>query len=369
MMGIIIGIIVIIIIAVIVVSLTAGRTLSYAKIENKLETAASNYCEDNDDKLPKKVGDEVIIETSTLVSGGYIKDLSEYTDENVSCNANVIVGKTQSGYDYVAALDCGNDYKTSFFVDKLKENIVTSGNGLYQLTPPSESLGLDESGYDLSSNELLTGYAYRGENVNNYIKIGKDEYRIVKIDGNGDIMIVTTKTKLKGPFDNRYNISTDKNSGINDYSVSRAYESIAEQYEEISENSLIKEKGVSKDVCIGPRNANDTTKDGSSECKMVMKDQLYSLLSAYDILYASLSKDCIKTTDESCSNYNFLTVNSGGWTMTPSPENTYMAYKINNGLYAEKIEKTGSFSYVFYLSNRVKYESGTGTASDPYILK
>ena len=73
MMGIIVGVIVIIIIAVIVVALTTGGSLSYEKIENKLASAAESYCNDNDDKLPKIVGDEIRIEASTLVSGGYIK--------------------------------------------------------------------------------------------------------------------------------------------------------------------------------------------------------------------------------------------------------------------------------------------------------
>ena len=150
MMGLIIGVIVIIIIAVIVVALTTGGNLSFEKIENKLAKAAESYCNDNSDKLPKIVGDEVRIDTSTLVSGGYIKDLSEYTDDGVSCSAEVIVGKTPNGYDYVTSLDCGKSYKTEFLAKKLKENVVTSGNGLYQLTAPTEELGTDESGYDLS---------------------------------------------------------------------------------------------------------------------------------------------------------------------------------------------------------------------------
>lgn len=369
MLGIMLGVILIIIIAIVVISLTSGGKLSFEKIEKKLVKAAESYCKDNEDKLPKIVGDEVKIESSDLVSGGYIKDLSEYTDEGVSCSAKVIVGKIPNGYDYVASLDCGNKYKTKFFSDKLKENVVTSGNGLYQLTTPTSDLGVDTDGNPLSTNELMSGYAYRGENVNNYILLGKEKFRIVKIDGNDDIMIVTTSTKQRGVYDDRYNTSTGKNSGINDYAMSRAHEKISTIYNELKEDSLIKTKGVNKNICIGPRSASDITKDGSSECKVVKKDQLYSLLPAYDILYASLSNDCKKTDDGSCENYNFLTINSAVWTMTPSDLDSHSAYKISSGLKVEKIERSETLKYVFYLSNRLIYVSGTGTESDPYIVK
>ena len=100
-----------------------------------------------------------------------------------------------------------------------------------------------------------------------------------------------------------------------------------------------------------------------------MKDQLYSLLPAYDILYASLSKECKSTIDGSCENYNFLTVNSSVWTMTPSVVNSYYAYKISGGLKSDRIDRSGTYKYVYYLSGRLIYDGGTGTEADPYKVK
>ena len=359
MMGLIIGVILIIIIAVIVVALTTGGSISYEKIENKLAKAAESYCNDNSDKLPKAIGDEVQIEASALVSGGYIKDLSEYTDEGVSCSGKVIVGKTATGYDYVSSLDCGKNYKTQFFADKLLENVVTSGSGLYKMAETDSQI----------ENDLMEGYIYRGEVVNNYVKIGDDLYRIVKIDGNNDLTIVTANTRSRGIYDNRYNEDTQTAVGISDYSFSRAKDDLELLYQQLPADSIIKQKVVKKDVCVGPRSADDTSKDGSAECSKVMSGQIYSLIPVFDFLNASLSDKCIKTTDGSCGNYNYLMVDGSVWTMTPTTENTYTAYIANGILMSENVNRSGTYKYVFYLSSRVKYDKGSGTITDPYIIK
>ena len=376
MMGILIAVIAIILIAVLILTLTGGRNLSYEKIENKLSSAAESYCKDNDDKLPKKLGEEVTIELATLVSAGYIKDLSEYVDEKVSCNAKVIVGKNHSGYDYVPALDCGKDYKTIFLADKLKENVVTEGPGLYQVSAPNVDMGLDADGYDLSTNELMFGYTFRGEKLNNYIQFGdkksKDnqKYKIVKIDGNDDIMVVViSNTKEKGEYDNRYNPETDEKTGKNDYTTSRALENIGEIYDKLDNNSIIKQKVVTKNICIGARAYDDTTKDGTTECRTVMKDQYYSLLPAYDVLNASLEPLCSTTTDKLCGNYNYLSIGNTYWTSTPSTKNSYTAYSVGGGLSSSPVTNQYVYKYAFYLSSRLVYVSGTGTSDDPYIVK
>lgn len=370
MMGIIVGVILIIVIVVIVVSLTTGGKLSFEKIENKLVKATENYCEDNDDKLPKEIGEEVIVEGSTLVSGGYIKDLSEYTDEGVSCSAEVIVGKNENGYDYVASLDCGEKYKTTFLADKLKENVVTSGTGLYKVEKPTVDLGVDADGYDLSSNELMSGYTFRGEKPNNYIKLDDKKYKIVKVDENGDIMVVVISNKNeKGVYDDRYNEETDAGSGKNDYTKSRAYENITDIYNKLGQESIIKQKAAAKNICVGPRSADDTSKDGSAECSVVMKNQYYSLLPVYDVLNASLEPLCVKTTDASCENYNYLATGSSYWTMTPNAKNSYTAYGVSGSVLSNKLGKSYTYKYAFYLSGRLVYVSGTGTSSDPYIVK
>lgn len=370
--GMVLGIIAIFVIAIIVIKLSSGGTLSYEKIEKKLETAAEKYLKDNDSLLPKKVGQTIEVSSDNLVSGGYISDLTEYTEEGVICSAKVIVGKYgDDAYDYVANLDCGDEYKTTFLADYLIEkDLTSSGNGLYKMedvVETGETLGIDDDGYDLSTNELMQGYIYRGEAVNNFVKIDDVLYRVVKIDGNNDLTLVSLSRKVKGKFDDRYNSEVMKEYGINKYSLSRAYEGIKTAADAAGE--LIKSKLVTKNVCVGARNADETVTDGSVECAEVFKDQTYSLLPMYDIMNASLAEECTTSMSNECINYNYLADGTSFWTMTASPDNTYTTYKISKNVDQSRANTNGVYKFVYYVSNRVKFESGTGTELDPYIVK
>lgn len=373
MIGVVFGIIIIIIVAIIIMSFSTGGKLSYSKIENKMISAAQKYYKDNDNLLPKKVGESVEIDAMVLASNSYMKNLSEYTKESVICEGKVIVAKTDSDYDYVPYLDCGTDYKTEFLVDKLLENVTSTGEGLYKIEDVvklGDPLEFDDEGYDLATNELLKGYIYRGENVNNYIKLDGSLYRIVQIDGNNDITVITEYKKSKGPYDNRYNSDASQNCGINNYAVSRVYESIKKVYDGLDKDSTIKTKIATKNVCIGARSVDDTSTDGSTECSKVMKNQFYGLITVSNFMNASLSEKCENSLSAECSNYNYLaSTSSSYWTMTPSTENTYSAYRIGNKIESVKTNKTAIYRYVYYLSNRLRYVSGSGTENDPYIVK
>lgn len=372
MMGVVVGIVLVIVVLILVVSLTTGGKLSYSKIEDKMVSAAKSYYKDNSGSLPEKLGETVEIDTSTLTSNGYLKELSEMAKDDAVCSGKVIVRKMKDDYDYVASLDCGDKYKTEFLADKLIEDTVTSGNGLYKLedfVTVGNTPGIDEEGYDLSSNELMKGYVYRGQEVNNYIKLDDVLYRIVKIDGNNDFTVVTTKKKANGPYDDRYNSEIQKQYGINDYSMSRAHERLDEIYASLSKDGQIMKKLVPKNVCIGGRDAEDSSTDGSSECSKVMKNQYYSLLPLFDIMNASLSTECTTSISKECGNYNYLIGDMNYWSMTPSNENTYTGYKITSDISSSRVVNSSNYRYAYYLSGNLIYVEGTGTESDPYIVK
>ncbi len=372
MLGVVVGIILLLMIAIIVVSLTGKGHLSYSKIEDKMVAAAKDYYAEHDNLLPNAEKKSVEVSVSDLVSGGYLKDLSKYTSDSVSCTGKVLVGKTESDYDYVASLNCGDEYKTEFLSDKLIETVVNSGSGLYKMdevVKPGKSLGVDESGYDLATNELLSGYIYRGEILNNYVKLDDKLYQIVQIDGNNDFVVIDNKAKVRGPYDDRYNSEADQNYGINDYTVSRAYEALKTSYDELKNDSLLKKKAVAKNICIGSRSDDDTATDGSLECARVMTNQYYSLLPVYMIMNASLSDKCANTISVECSNYNFLVKDVNYWTMTPSSANSYTSYRINASLKSSRDNFSSLYRGVYYLTNRLRFVSGTGTENDPYVVK
>lgn len=373
MMGVLVSIVIIVIVAILFVYFFRGKSLSYDKIENKMVEAAKEYYKGKDTLLPSKIGDSIEVDVAVLVSGGHIKDLSEYTKDGVTCIGKVIVGKSPNEtYDYVPYLDCGEAYKTIFLYEKLKENIVTSGNGLYDMSNVVEgsiNLGFDEDGYDLSSNDLLRGYIYRGDNVDNYVKFATKTYRIVKIDGNNDYMFFDSGYEGYGPYDDRYNSEFDKRVGINEYSVSRIYENLTAKYKMFKNDGVIRTKGTIKNPCIGARSVDDSSTNGSAECSTVLKDQFFSTISIYDYMNASLDDGCVSATDKECSNYNYLAF-GGYWSQTPSTENSYEAFNIRkSGVRVDQASSKYDYKPVYFMSNRLVYVSGTGTKKDPYIVK
>ncbi len=365
-------VIVIIIIAVICVLLFSNRKLSYSKIEDKIKNAAVTYYGDHKDNLPEEVGETSTVTVDELVSNKYVKDLSKYTAKGVSCGGRVVVRKTVSGYDYVPFLSCGKAYESVLLSEKLIDNVVTEGNGLYEMSTvvrPGISLGYDEEGYDLSSNELMRGYIFRGEKVDNYLKLASKTYRIVKIDGNGDFTVYPINLEDNGPFDNRYNSETKNNYGINDYRVSRAYEYVSSVFQKVKPDSVLKSKVVAKNLCIGSRKNADTATDGSLECSKVMKNQYFGLLSAYDVMNASISTECTNTNNKGCQNYNYLMRDDAYWTLTPTAANSYRVYGVNGAISLTEANNYYKYKYIYFLSGDLVYVSGTGTYDDPYIVR
>ena len=74
--------------------------------------------------------------------------------------------------DYVQKTSSTVTPSTSLAADKLKKNVVTTGDGLYADTT--------EAGK----------YIYRGANPNNYIKLGSDMYRIISVESDNTLKVI-----------------------------------------------------------------------------------------------------------------------------------------------------------------------------------
>ena len=352
----------ILVLIVIIMLLLGGRSkkLSYNKIEEKIVTAGMNYYKNHQDQLPE-VG-TVSIDTSTLVAQGYLSDLTTYTGEDEICNGTLYVTKNPSNYSYRAKLYCGTNYVTKTFKERVVTDVVTSGSGLYaeeQVNPNAD---------DASMHKV---YVFKGYNVNNYIKVGSYYWRIVKIYENGEMAVLGDPELLRTIWDNRYNIEEDKYTGINSYAVSRLSDTINTKVVGDVDGFLkIKSLITPHTACIGNRDTNDASKDGSSECSETLENQYFSLLPAYDYLNASLDSNCIAALDESCYNYNYLaSERDEWWTITGVGDNTYEVYFVDGVMEADNASYTKSVRLYAHLDANVTYVSGTGTYADPYILK
>lgn len=338
---------------------------SYTEIENIMVDASKSYFKDNKVKLPNELNATTTIPVSTLVKQEKMKSIDEYIkDESIKCSGNVIVTNLGKRYRYTANLDCGEKYKTKYFIDYIKNkvNVVDKGNGLYNV-----------------NNELI----YRGDTVDNYVVFytdknsSKKKYRIVKVTDEYVMLIYTEKLESV-VWDDRYNSQTEDDSGINDYNVSRVKDHLQNLYDDKSIlNSYTRNAIVTHKVGIGKREALANDKTGSIENSVYMDNQYLTLLPVYDFMNASLDSNCTNTTSRSCQNYNYLArYTSSWWTSTADSANSYKVYKVTgkDGGNSGYVSSTNSINvakprFVLYTARDVLYVKGNGSSSNPYIIK
>lgn len=348
-----VGIIILIIIISIIVSIVNRRT-PYEDMEEIMEKAAYNYYQQNLGQLPTETVKTSVISAQTLVEQEYMKEISKYTKDE-SCSGNVIVTYYDGEYDYQGYLTC-NDFTTSLLTDKIKKDnaVITSGAGLY-----------DESGV----------LRFRGEHVNNYLKVDDVIYRIMKIDTENKIYLTPETMNYNDLnvfvyWDDRYNTEAQSSCGINDYSLSRVRDTAENIYKNLNKN--LKDKTTTFTACVANRADNNTDNSGNVECSKVLEKVNVSLIPIYEYIKASIAPSCTMPASKECKNYNYLYMDeSGWWSGTGDATNTDKIYGIkSNG----EIEKNKGYTrmlarYVIALKPNTLFKTGEGTLEKPYEIR
>lgn len=342
-----------------IASLVGAKQATYEDVEELMKEAAISYFADHKEYLPQADGNIVEVGVENLVAEGKMKDLSTYFGEG-ACTGTVQVEKAGSEFLYTPYLNCGESYTSVELFKKVVENnpIVKEGSGLYSS---------DQS------------YIFRGESVENYVKLDNALWRIVKIVNDGNVVLISNDGIVNSqPWDNRFNEEKNYEAGMNNYSVSRVKEYLKNVYSgnvEFKDEKLLSDKDrsriVSYDVCIGKRGIESTSKNNSEECRQKDKDQKLGLLTLSDYLYASLDTNCKSAATKSCTNYNYLTIDEEWWLATASNANDYEVFKVDRWGIVQ-VDTAGTYSQVrpvIYLNSKVMYKDGKGTKKDPYIVK
>lgn len=359
-----IGIIVFLILIALLIYFIANRKVSFDTVETKMIEAAEKYYAANSNKLPQIEGNSTEVSLDTLVSEGYMKEVSKYVkDKNVSCTGRVTVTKSKETLNYSPYLNCGDQYKTTFLFEELKKDLVTSGDGLYEISLTS----VDDSG----NKTLKPFYVYRGDYVDNFISIEDKIWRVVKLDDRNNMMIIYNGTDLESIWDDRFNAEKNSDTGINDYELSRIRKNIEDIYNSETFSATFKNKLVKYNACVGKRSSSSIANDGSIECSKVLKDQYFALLATYDFMNASLDTTCKTLDDLQCSNYNYLSAYDRTWSfMTGDADTTHKIYKYSGNILSKGNARNNSrLRLVAYLNKNVSIISGSGTELDPYIVK
>ena len=346
-----IAIVFLIFIIIWIVKLINGNKLSFDKIEDKMVSAAEAYYKQNPHLLPDDDVATKELDVDELINTGHMKELEKYTDDNVHCSGKVIVLKNGEYYTFVPRLNCGGDYTTKNLVKRItaKSNIVTTGDGLY---------------------EMNGEYIYRGEKLNNYVSFAGKTWRILKITKDNDIRLIQEDFFEQRGWDDRYNDDTRTSSGINNFEVSRMKDDLMEIYNGNTFSSTDKAKIVPKQLCIGKRKETDTTKDGSTECSTLTKEYLpLGLLQVNEYLIPSLDSGCSSLRSRQCTNYNYLYgYERSFWSLTADSENTSKVYYIDYLPQSIEARTYSVVRLVLNVSGEVNYKKGNGTLESPYVI-
>ena len=361
------GVIIILIVLIIIIAALIGnirnKSLSYEKIEDKLSQAAEKYYEKNKHLLPSEENGQTEVDSNTLARNKFMNNLSSYQkDKSASCIGRVIVTKSGKYYNFAPYLDCGDKYSTKNFAQELKKNIVASDSGLYE-----------SAQYD-SNNSIKPVYIYRGEYVDNFVSFDNNLWRIVKIDANDNIVLIKESYKksddIFGPWDNRYNASKSSNFGINNYKVSVIRKALLDYYNSDILSASLKSKLVSTNICVANRKTTDTSQNGAVECKQIISGDYLSLLTTFDYINVSLDNNCKTIEDRSCGNYNYLGTHAKTfWLLNADSETTYQGYKVSKYASRTRLSSNAEGRIVLTINKNTIYVSGTGTETDPYVIK
>lgn len=385
--GILVGLVVLLVVVVWISNLVSGgTTYSYESIEKKLVSATKSYMKDHSAMLPTEVGESVTISPTVLVNNNYFKGFESYVkDSDVVCNGSVDVYMAGDGYyDYTPTLNCGNKHNTTKLYEKVLEDNnygIVMGYGLYQRVDGKFITNEDDLVIDNNYESLE--YVFRGKDVNNYVKIDDNYWRIVAISDAGDMTLLFSGTLQRGvSWDDKYNESVGKNQGINDYEKNGIKSTIREEVEKFynGEATLLNKEEYSPktkylispaSLCIGKRKATDKDSSGKIECSQRLDGQYVGLLPAYYYMSASVDENCDTITSRSCGNDNYLSsFNDYWWLLTANQEASNEAYQVFK-TYARSelcIAKTNVKPTVL-LGNRVLWESGDGSSNNPYTIK
>lgn len=348
--------IVVVVITVVFTFMFSGRSKkikTYNDMEVSLKEAAVKYVNSNKSLLPKDETSLKKINLDTLVNEKKIKQLFALDDENIACTGYVTIIKKEDSYVFTPYIKCGKYYETKTIAKYIIDNeeIKQTDDGLYNYS------GL---------------YVFRGENPNNYVKLSDKLYRIIEINSDNELKLISlTKTEDDYVWDDRYNSEKDDNYGLNNFSKSRLKDSLNEIYKSDFFTAQDREKIVKHSFCVGKKALADTSLDGKAECSITENDLYVGLIQSNEYARASLDEKCNATNRPECQNYNYLSSLSYNLrTITALSDNTYQVYNIRSG---ESLATNCNNSFlilpVVYIDKNALYQGGKGTKEEPYLLR
>lgn len=343
---------------IIIIAIIQGcnRTITYDKYEEKMISATEKYISDKNIQ-PIEEGETVSVKLNELVDSKYIKSSEKLLNDN-TCEGKVTVRRNGASVDtndggylnYLVTLNC-KEYSTPHLIDKLKEDVVSEGSGLYVYGD---------------------GYIFKGDKPHNYITFFGKKYRIVSIDKNGILKLLKEEPEITSRvWDNKYNTEVNYTYGKNIYKDSKILSYLLEDYKNVKKISTkAKAHVVAYDTCIGKRDYNDYSINKGIDCSEVLEKQVISLINVSDLALASTDPECNSVKSKSCRNYNYMyRIASSTWTSNTPSNNSYEVFYISSGLLEhQNANRYNEYNIIIYIDGSEIYKEGKGTFEEPYII-
>ena len=294
--------------------------------------------------------------------------------------------------DNAAAVETTGDSSTKTATEYIKE--------LYNDVSSRTANGLKK---DTTSDENIR---YVGANPNNYVSFNDELWRIIGVFGS-NLKLVRDDILTTYSFDNKTTAQgIETNTGTNDWSNSYIREFLNDYYydgktitchsktsDSSTTNATIECPDINKINEVAKNMIQKTTWNlGGTSSLDPSADDFYmaergtgvfsghatistdyiGLIYASDYGYASSDESCRKSLgDLACKNSNWLHKKIDYWLVTPSSSDANFVFYVTNygGLFAMQAKYLESVLPSVYLNSNVEITSGSGTSSDPYILK
>ena len=359
------------------------------------------------DNFMKEMGAKTVIYTSSDVKAiQYYVNNNE--DNNISQSFREFISKIDAkpiqnkgrlfaefdnGTFSTIAFDLNNENNPIKSLECTKENIVTSGSGMY----------FD----DTEDGKCI----FKGANPNNYIRFNDELWRIISLESDGTIKIIRSETESEKAYDTIGNRDQSSNGAGGTYCASsifgcNAWGKTENFINEGITGSVLKESSlntylnnnylnniktnkaniITHSWNVGPvKNNNDNIEDQMNDEKTIQWNGKIGLITASEYIRANSNTNQCGTislnnnNSATCQTTNWIytiTPEDGAlWTITPNHNNNYQSYAINNTQNKGNINYTQTSNdqtiYVaptLYLTDKTVINGGTGTKDDPYTI-
>ena len=358
----IIGVVAIIVVPTVINNIEEARTKVYETQIQNVELSAKKWATENRKELDTEYLNPTFISIKMLKDSGFLVNEKltnpstggemngcvkisynydnkiyeyKYDNKNVSYN-----DKTAKGYYYTKKNDTWKKDLTyqinsiySYLVGNEQENIVASGDGLY---------------------DMEDRYVFRGRIENNYVKLDNSYFRIISLDKNSkSLKLISLDKNGSGVWGNTTNISLNTTTLYTETINKQLYSNI------INHNM---KWNIGKITETNNLNLNAVrTYESKSQI-----DSEIALITMSEYMESSTNVACIAGDLASCANETYLNI-PDSWTMTTT-ENAVAYINSNKGLAFENDLANVHHDIYRVINIKTMERIGTGTYDDPFII-